>query len=383
MFEKKIVMLLTNAFEPDVRVLKEARSLTNNGFSVTILAWDRENRYPKFESIDNIRIERYHLKNGYGQGLKSSIGFLRFYLYIFLRLFNDRINIIHCHDLDTLLVGFLLAKIRGCKIIYDAHELEYFINFPNFLKEASRKIEKFISKRVNLILVVNQIQKRKFLNWNLTENRIIELRNCPTQKFFTTPNIEKKNGKKVIGWIGYIQRGIAVDKMIGIFDVLCEHYENLELLLVGKIHPNFQKDFENLIERIKNRLFIRVIGHVPYGEINQYYQQIDISFMFYENRPEFIYSSPTKLYESMAYGIPVIATPIGDVKEIIETCQCGFIVDVNNQEEILEKIIKLIENPRLRQEMGQRGYRYAKQNFSWEIMEHRLLKGYKTLIFVN
>jgi hypothetical protein len=44
--QRRIVMLLSNAFLPDPRVLKEARSLTNAGYDVTVIAWDREGTYP-------------------------------------------------------------------------------------------------------------------------------------------------------------------------------------------------------------------------------------------------------------------------------------------------------------------------------------------------
>ena len=47
---KKILMLLSNPFRPDVRVYKEAISLIKGGYDVTVVAWDRGKRYPNHGS---------------------------------------------------------------------------------------------------------------------------------------------------------------------------------------------------------------------------------------------------------------------------------------------------------------------------------------------
>lgn len=381
LFNKNIFMLLSNPFEPDVRVLKEAQSLVNNGFSVTIVAWDREKKSPKFENVNGIYIERCYLKSTYGKGLGALLDFLFFHIYLVLKLIRRKINIIHCHDLDTLPAGFIVSKLKRCKIIYDAHELEYFVHFPDSLRKLSQKAERFFSKRVDNILVVNEIQRKKFYNFIEDKNRILLIRNCPTNDFFVEMNNSDPRKKTVVmGYIGYIQNGIGLETAVDVFDALCEKFYNLELLLVGKIHPNFKRIFERLIENSKNKEKIRIIGPVPYNEVMKYYQQIDLSFILYESyRPQFMYNSPTKMYEAMAQAIPVIITRIGDVEAIIEACQCGFVVDTDDREKIMQRMSLLIENSDIRYQMGHRGHLYAKENFSWKIMENRLLAVYERM----
>ena len=379
--DKKIVMLLSNPFDPDVRVLKEAQSLVNNGFSVTVIAWDREKKYPKFENVNGIFVERCQLKSTYGKGLGSLLEFLFFHIYLVLKLIRREINIIHCHDLDTLPAGFCLSKIKRCKIVYDAHELEYFVTFPEFLRKMSKKSERFFSKRVNNIFVVNEIQRKKFYNFIEDRDKITLIRNCPVSDFFVkVRDGDKKNATVVMGYVGYIQNGIGLETALGIFDTLCEKFHHLELLLVGKIHPNFKTIFEGLIANSRNKEKIKIIGPVPYNEVIKYYQRMDISFILYENNhPQYRYNSPTKFYEAMALGIPVVVTQIGDVQEIIEACRCGVVVDAEDRKKILETFGTLIEDANIRNQMGQRGHLYAKENFRWEIMETRLLEVYSRI----
>jgi hypothetical protein len=54
----RIVMLLSNAFRPDPRVAREAKTLVQAGYEVTLVCWDREARHAPHESVHGYRVER-------------------------------------------------------------------------------------------------------------------------------------------------------------------------------------------------------------------------------------------------------------------------------------------------------------------------------------
>ena len=58
---KKVKMILTNGFGPDVRVYKEAKYLVSEGFDVEILCWDRRSEFidSEYETVDGIFIKRF------------------------------------------------------------------------------------------------------------------------------------------------------------------------------------------------------------------------------------------------------------------------------------------------------------------------------------
>ena len=62
----KVVMTLSNPFKVDPRVYKEALTLVNSGYEVTILAWDREGTHPLREIVDGIKVERIRVRAKYG-----------------------------------------------------------------------------------------------------------------------------------------------------------------------------------------------------------------------------------------------------------------------------------------------------------------------------
>jgi glycosyltransferase involved in cell wall biosynthesis len=370
----QIIMLVSNAFDPDVRVYKEALTLIGEGYRVLLLAWDRQVHTPAIETIDGIEVRRFQGSGKYGKGISSLWDFLMFYIFVFKNSMERKSHVIHCHDLDTLTVGFLVARIKRISLIYDAHEAEYFGRFPSILKKTINFFEKQLAKRANAVFVTNARQKKKFQNIPAIRTEIVEIRNCPGELFFRDlyrPRMEKQ--KITLGWIGYIQDKAGIREAVQAFKSLKVEFPGIEMIFVGKIHPNFFRSFTELVHGDSR---IKIIGHVSYQKVRLFYPLVDIAFMLYENDPQYRSNTPTKLYEAMAQGIPVIATAIGDVREIVEESRCGFIVDIKNPNEIVEKMRILISDDEKRREMGGNGLEYARKKYRWEIMEERLIQTY-------
>ena len=69
--------------------------------------------------------------------------------------------------------------------------------------------------------------------------------------------------------------------------------------------------------------------------------------------------------ESMACGVPVIALNVAGYRETIKNKETGFLIDFNAKE-IAEKIIYLLENPVIREEIGKNGRKWIEENWTWK-----------------
>lgn len=76
--------------------------------------------------------------------------------------------------------------------------------------------------------------------------------------------------------------------------------------------------------------------------------------------------------EAMASGIPVIATSVGGIPELVTDRVSGILVPVYNAEAIAEAIVYLIENPRERQRMGENGKTVAQEKFDVMMMVQKI-----------
>ena len=154
----KIIMILTNGFAPDLRVYKEAKYLTQKGNEVEILCWDRENQHinKPVEQLGKIKIVRFFEESKYGSGLKQIFKLLQFKKACKKYLKTIDYQYIHCHDLDGMLVGYLLHK-RGDKLIFDMHE---YYNSGSYAKIyfIVKRLLKFLQNKSYKIIHVNEKQ---------------------------------------------------------------------------------------------------------------------------------------------------------------------------------------------------------------------------------
>jgi glycosyltransferase involved in cell wall biosynthesis len=129
----------------------------------------------------------------------------------------------------------------------------------------------------------------------------------------------------------------------------------------------------------------RTLGVAPYvifagykKDIHRYYEIMDISVL-----TSFSEGLSLTLLESMAYGIPIVATHVGGNPELVVEGETGFLVPVNNSPILVDRIVKLLSNPELRRNMGKKGRLRVEQKFRMPDVSARYLDIYKGLLAEN
>jgi len=155
-FMTKVLHVVLNQVSNDPRVLKEAESLGKNGYQVTVLGVQNDagdlstlEEYPFFK-ICRIKLSTKKLpKVRFVQYVKY-IEYL-FRAVLFAREYSPAI--IHCHDLNTLLVGVLSHARR----VYDTHEFHRGRNAQTRLVNLLNGLmENLLAKRADIIITVNE-----------------------------------------------------------------------------------------------------------------------------------------------------------------------------------------------------------------------------------
>src|ERR1035438_2570179 len=77
-----VLMLLTNAYDPDPRVRQEALALIGMGCRVRLLAWDRDLKAPAAECMEGVEVERVFLSSTHGRGAAQ----IFFYACLYLKM---------------------------------------------------------------------------------------------------------------------------------------------------------------------------------------------------------------------------------------------------------------------------------------------------------
>ena len=125
---KRVVMLLIKDFmhpHLDPRVYKEAQSLSKNGYDVSVVCWGRRGMdVPQHEQYEEINVFRvFQAIPSYNLPLILRLpAYWKFVFKSIKKSLQLNPDIIHCHDLDTLVAGVGLKLLTRKPLIFDAHE---------------------------------------------------------------------------------------------------------------------------------------------------------------------------------------------------------------------------------------------------------------------
>jgi glycosyltransferase involved in cell wall biosynthesis len=372
---KKVLMLVTTAFEPDPRVYREALSLQSHGYQVTVVAWDREARLPSLERYDGVTVWRYRRKAKVGGRFRQLGGFLGFFRYAWKKLCQDKYDILHCHDLDTMPVG-LAARLKGIKVVFDAHEADYYNLYPPPFPTLFEVLERLSARCADGVALTVGVQWQKYGGWHIS--RAVQLRNVPPRSFAERAALERRDDERpfTVGRIGFIKKGVGIEELFEALARLRHDGYEVEGLLAGKLHPDIRAEFE---ERLARAPYVRYVGSVPYPEVPRYYAKLHVAVAVYTRWEEHRYITPTKLLECLACGVPVIANPVGDVAQLAEKYGGIVLVEEPTAEALTEALRSLLSEPsrlqRLREEVAR-----TRGEFTWETMEERLLTLYAEVL---
>lgn len=157
----------------------------------------------------------------------------------------------------------------------------------------------------------------------------------------------------------------VVDKLIK------ENYLNIKLVLIGaSLEFEYKNKIKSKIESLKLDKYIEIIDYT--NNLEQYYRDADIFVLSSKGE-----SLPVVVSESLSYGLPVIATDVGGLREQITDSFNGYIIKPNDIDEMVRKIIFLINNPDNIEILGNNAYTFFESEFTIDSMLQQYNKIFK------
>jgi glycosyltransferase involved in cell wall biosynthesis len=117
---------------------------------------------------------------------------------------------------------------------------------------------------------------------------------------------------------------------------------------------------------------VTLVGRVPQEEIRRYYESADIFVL-----PSIQENLPNVLLESMAMGIPVIATGIAGIPELVENDRTGVVVKPDDIVMLAEAMKRFLEDPGFAQHLAQQGRRFVCEQFDIEASHEQIVRLYE------
>jgi len=182
------------------------------------------------------------------------------------------------------------------------------------------------------------------------------------------------DGRPNILFVGRLEKRKGFRYLMRAYPHIVEAIPNARLMVVGAYDREDKEPFVRYA-RMHHLSSVRFVGRVSAAELPRYYKTCDV---FCAPSTGFE-SFGIVLLEAMASGKPIVATGITGYRCVVEDGQEGLLVEPGNERALAGAIVKLLRDPALRQEMGERGRRKAAR-YDWPIIARQVLDFYQQLV---
>lgn len=253
-------------------------------------------------------------------------------------------------------------------------------DFPNESKLKKRIIEKNL-KNYTAIASTSYCmaeETKKYLE-NKSKEIFITPFGVDTEKFKNL-NIEKKENEITIGIVKTLTEKYGVEYLIkaikeleNILDI--ENYKKIRLLIYGK--GELKNKLEDLTKELQIEDKVIFKGYISNEDVPKALNEMDIFVV-----PSILDSESfgVAAVEAMACEIPVIASSVGGLKEVIVDKETGYLVPKKDHKEIAKYLKKLILDKNLRTSLGKNGRKRVLENYDWNSNVDYMIKIYREIV---
>lgn len=233
----------------------------------------------------------------------------------------------------------------------------------------------------DLVCCVSQEVAERVESLGVARNRILVTPNATDTRLFrpnsSSGEIRERLGLSgfVVGWIGSFRRFHGVELILKAVANLQEERKDVSILLVGDGYE--RRNLQDLASRLrlKNVVFT---GLVPYGEIPDYINAMDVAMLSDAGLSSFHYS-PLKLQEYMACGKPVIAPRTGQVEATLKHGEDAVLVPPGDSRAMELAIDRLYLDSDFRASIGRNARRRIDERGDWSYQLERVADRLKEL----
>ncbi len=242
--------------------------------------------------------------------------------------------------------------------------------------QASGRIMGNLSVRLPRAITVNsETAMRKAIEIGLPPGRLHLLRNVVDIDHFTPIDRSTScfdNRPVKIAAIGRLAKQKRFDRMLSVIAQMRAQTDRpFEVMIAGTGPLRSQLDEQVLTLGLQTTVQFRDM----IGDPRVLYREADILVLTSDWE-----GTPNVVLEAMACGLPVVATNVGDVPQLLREDVTGFLAPPEDKEKLVAALLKLLHDPDLRREIGRRAREYVAAEHSPQRLPQRLFDLYETVL---
>ncbi|MCB1221167.1 MAG: glycosyltransferase [Planctomycetales bacterium] len=350
--------------------MKECASLRDNGWDVVLVA-----QHDKDETVDGISIRALPKARNRMQRMRELPP-------LAMRIaLEEQPDILHFHDPELLPVAAKLAT-QGKRVLYDMHE--------NILKDILTK--PWI--RPAMRPLVSSYMRMRMKGW-LSRLRVVfaeesyaadypyvanytTVLNMPRLEVLSTIETERA-AQPTLAYVGGLTEVRGSLRMLKLMAGLQANGIDAALELVGPADAAHKAQLDGMISELGIR-HVRFHGFQRADSAWPLVAGSHAGLALLSRIPNYEHSYPSKVFEYMALGLPVITSDFELYKDLVEANGAGICVNPDDENEVLDAAMLILTDSEAAAEMSAAGRRAAAEKYSWANEEQKLLALYQDML---
>jgi glycosyltransferase involved in cell wall biosynthesis len=375
MTKKTIAYIRSNSIFDDSRATKEIMAISELGFDVVVLAWDRfgdgiEKCNNVFKSYSNVSFLMFNCEAKNGIGLKGITKLFKWFKWLNKQLcsLKDNLVAIHSCDLDTGICARKFSKKHNIKYIYDIYD--YYVDthkVPLFLKWFIERKEISVINQswVTIICTSERLQQIS----KSRPNKVEVIYNSPD---VSNLKIETKNLIYDYVYCGGLTKKRLVDQILMNY----KFNSDLKFLFAGNGEKEIVELAKKLALEFENFVFV---GSIEYSQVLKYESEsLCLSAIYDPNYRNHRLCAPNKFYESLGLGKPIIVCKNTGIDKIVDDYGIGKSINFNVSE-FYAGIRDFKANSSYSKRASNVGINLFKTTYDWALMKKKIESIYKSL----
>lgn len=367
MKKKRAIISVINDLVTDQRVDKTASVLVDLGFDV-LMVGRRKTDSPHMPERDYETIRMRLLWE------KGPLFYAEYNIRLLFLLLSRPAELLVSNDLDTLLPNYLVHKIKRIPVVYDSHE--YFTATPELVERPKvqriwKWIEKSIVPKLKSCITVNASIANLFEQEYHVPFRVV--RNIPRQHqnngIPTRSSLGLPDNKKIV-----LLQGSGINVQRGAEEAVeCMQYlDNVLLLIIGggDVLPVLKK----MVNELSLQTKVMFVTRQTPANLAGYTANADIGLTIdKDTNINYRFSLPNKLFDYIYAGVPVLATTLVELKNIIQEYEIGEFIENHDPKHIAAKINTMLSDEK-QLSLYKSNTRKAAAELNWDIEKKTLIE---------
>jgi glycosyltransferase involved in cell wall biosynthesis len=392
---------------PSARLFEMAKSWVAIGHEVSVVTCfpnhptgiippEYSGKFFMMETVEGIKIYRNYVYATPNEGfIKKTLGHISFvFSSIFQSMFRIEkpdIFIVSSPTLFSVISGYLFSIFRRTPFIFEVRDLwpdaivKLGILKNKWAVRILEGLEMFLYHRSKKVVVVTEAFKAQIAKRGIQESKIDIVTNGVDMEVFNKNALRKETAlreefgwgnKRILLYVGAHGISQGLSTLIQVAKKI-EDVNDVMVVFVGEGAE--KKKLQSMSDELGLRN-IQFIPSQPKERIPDFYAEAELSFVPLRNLPMFDAYIPSKMFEILGSGCPIVASLSGEAAEILRHSDGAIVVEPENVNEIVGAALSILDNPVLREDLSENGYRFVKEYYSREALALKYLSIIKNLI---